>query len=331
MRPDRETNVLDAKDRQIIGALFENARMPAAAIAKRARLGKEVVNYRIKRLMASGLLAGFNTVIDVRKIGWEMFFVYIRFRNIDIEREEKILSFLNGHRNVAQLFKCIGNYDAVLKVFARSYAEAAAIMKDIEAAYKDKIDEYSIDAITEESAVPFSFLYEHEKNKRLHYLEKAETEKEDLSKTDLLILRELSKNARMNLADMATKLKTSREILKYHVKKLERSKIILKYRPDVLPKVLGYNWYFLILKTGKMEDKLADVLESFLLNHPNVTYFYKTAGSSDVQVELRVKTNEKLNEILMQLRGILKSVLKRSELLTILDERKYTYMPECVG
>ncbi len=321
---------LDAKDRQIIGALFENARTPVSAIAKRARLSKEVVNYRIRRMMASGLLVGFNTVIDVRKIGWEMFFVYIRFRNINISEENRIIGFLINHMNVAQLFRCIGNYDAVLKVFARSYAEAAAIMKDIEAAYKDNIDEYSIDAISEESAVPFSFLYEHAKNKRLHYMEKKEAEKVILSKTDLLILRELSKNARMNLAGMATKLKTSREILKYHVKKLERSRIILKYRPDVLPKVLGYNWYFLIIKTGKMDALMSNKLESFLLNHTNVTYFYKTAGSSDVQVELRVKTNEKLNEILMQLRGILRSVLKRSEMLAILDERKYTYFPDCV-
>ncbi|MBI2574912.1 hypothetical protein HYV82_03435, partial [Candidatus Woesearchaeota archaeon] len=48
------------------------------------------------------------------------------------------------------------------------------------------------------------------------------------------------------------------------------------------------------------------------------------------QVELRVRTNEKLNEVLTQIRGILKGSLKRFELLAILDEPKYTYFPECM-
>lgn len=34
--------------------------------------------------------------------------------------------------------------------------------------------------------------------------------------------------------------------------------------------------------------------------------------------------------MLMELRGILKAVLKRVELLTILHEHKYTYFPECM-
>ncbi len=52
--------------------------------------------------------------------------------------------------------------------------------------------------------------------------------------------------------------------------------------------------------------------------------------SSDVQIELRAKTTEKLNEVLMELRGILKAVLRRVDVLTILHEHKYTYVPECM-
>ncbi len=321
---------LTEKDRKILGELFEDGRESFSAVGKKVGLSKELVNYRVNRLKEIGLLVGFNTVIDVKKLGWRMFFVYIRFKNINIAQQKTILGFLTAHRNVAQVFETMGNYDTVIKVFAKSIEDAQGIMKGIEERFKQQVDEYFLDFIVEEAAVPFSFLYQSEP-KTLYLIERGETGKSGLSGLELKMLKELAKDARMNLAEMSGRLKIDRDMLKYHLKKLEKERIILKYRPDILPKVLGYNWYFLILKTSKLSRKTEEILERFLLNHPNVTYFYKTVGGSDIQVELRVKENEKLNEVVMQLRGILKSVLKRAELLTIMNEQKYTYFPECLA
>ena len=211
-----------------------------------------------------------------------------------------------------------------------TYADIDKVLKEIEGQYREFFDEYFFDYIIEEIAVPFSFLYQPGKESMIYRSAREKTEKTSLTELELRVLKELAKNARCSISEVAEKLKISRELIKYHLKKLEKSEVILKYRPDTLPKKLGYNWHFLILKTEKLEGNINKSLTTFLLNHPNVTYFYRTAGSSDIQVELRTKTNEKLNEILMEIRGILKTVLKRFELLVILDELKYTYFPECL-
>lgn len=320
---------LTVKDRRILGELFQNARAPFSVIAKKVRLSKESVNYRVKRLFESGLLVGFNTVLDVRKLGWEMFFVYVRLRNIDFKQENTILEFLKAHPNVAQLFKCVGNYDVIVKVFVRHAADVDVLMKDVEARFVGNIDQYDIDYIVEEAAVPFTFLYDVGR-KQLQYLVRGESGKVDVSRMEFNILKQLAKEARKSLADIAVSVGTARDNVKYHMKRLEKTGVILKYRPDALPKMLGYNWHFLILKTGKLDDKTNRALEGFLLNHPNVTYFYRTVRNSDVQIELRAKTTEKLNEMLMELRGILKAVLRRVDVLTILHEHKYTYVPGCL-
>lgn len=320
---------LTVKDKRILGELFQNARTPFSVIARKVRLSKEAVNYRVKRLMNSGLLAGFNTVLDVRKLGWEMFFVYIRLRNIDVGRESTIFEFLKGHPNVTQLFKCVGNYDAIVKVFVRQTADVDALMKDIEARFPENIDQYDIDYVVEEAAVPFAFLYDVGR-KQLQYLARGEPGKVDVSGMELKLLKQLAKNARISLADIAIGIGTSRDNVKYHLKRLEKAGVILKYRPDTLPKKLGYNWHFLVLKTGKLDDRTNRLMEGFLLNHPNVTYFYRTVRNSDVQIELRAKTTEQLNDVLMELRGILKAVLRRVDVLTILHEHKYTYVPDCL-
>lgn len=320
---------LDAKDKKILAELFDDARIHASSIAKKVRLSKEVVNYRIKRLISSRLLVGFNTVIDVKKIGWEMFFIYIRFRNIDVEKEKEILEFLKAHHSVAQLFKCIGNYDTIMKVFVRQYEEIDDIMKNIESKYKENIEAYFIDYIIEESAVPFSFMYPT-KTQKLYYMKGDQKQRVELQKLDLKILKAISKNARISLTELSLQLKTSRDNIKYHLKKLESKKIILKYRPDILTKTIDYNWHFLILKVGKLSIEIKNKLEAYLLTQENITYFYKTIGASDLQVELRIKTTGELNVILMEIRSILKTVLKRHEMLIILDELKYTYFPECL-
>ncbi len=319
---------IDAKDRKIISALFDNSRTPFSEIGRKARLSKESVNYRLKRLMNNGLIVGFNTVLDIKKMGWEIFFVYIRFRDLDEIKEKEILEYLKNHSNVAQLFKCMGNHDAIIKVFVKNYSEIEEVMKDIELKYKTNFDGYDFDYIIEEVAVPFSFVYGKIGNP--DYLTKGKPDKEELSKLELDILKILAKNARISISDMAKQVSVQRDIIKYHMKKMEKQGIILKYRPDVLPKRMGYNWYFLVLKTEKLTKPIEIAITGFLKSNPNVTYFYKTVGSSDIQVEIRAKTNEKLNEIVLSIRGILKGVLKRSELLIILDEHKYTYFPDCL-
>ncbi|MBI2133183.1 Lrp/AsnC family transcriptional regulator [Candidatus Woesearchaeota archaeon] len=320
--------ILDVKDKKIIAALFDNSRAPLSEIGRKARLSKESVGYRLNRLMDNGLIVGFNTVLDIKKMGWELFFVFIRFRDLDYEKEKEILDYLKNHENVAQLFKCIGNHDAIIKVFVRNYAEIETIMKDIEQKYKTNFDGYDFDYIIEEAAVPFSFVFGKIGNP--DYITRGNPEKEALTEFELKLLKILAKNARMSISELAQKLAAQRDNVKYHLKKLEQKKIILKYRPDVLPKMMGYNWYFLILKTEKLTRHAEVAIKDFLKRNPNVTYFYRTVGGSDMHVEIRAKTNDKLNEVVLGIRGILKGVLKRSELLIILDEVKYTYFPDCL-
>lgn len=321
---------LTANDRKIIKELYDNARTPVSVIAKKVLMSKEGINYRINRLLKTGLLTGFNTVVDIKKLGLQMYFVYIQFRNIDIEKEKQIHEYLWKHKNVAWMIKCIGNFDVVLKVFVSDVVELDKIVKEMESRFEANFGSYSFDVITDERAIPFSFLYKHEENLETYHM-KGEPEKPiKLSKTELSILKAIARNARKSNIDIGREIGTRRENVKYYLKKLESQKVILKFRPDAWPKKLGYNWYFIILKTSKMEPELKNILNHYLINHPNMTYIYNTIGSSDVQVEVRVKTRMKLNEILMELRGILKEVLKQQEVLNVLQELKYTYVPERV-
>ncbi len=325
-------NTLDKKDRTIIKELFDDARKPYSEIAKSVRLSKEAVAYRVQRLRDSGALTGFNTIIDVRKLGWKMFFAYLQLHHVRIGRDTEIMDILTKNPHVSWQVWCIGEYDIILKLFAKDVLQANSIMKDIEASLQPSLKTYLIDSLVEDHPVPKTFLFPKEKRGYGTYINYGTPEQVEVSKLDRNILQVLAKNARISVTDLAVRLKVSRELAKYRLKRLEKEKVILKYRPEMWSEVQkdGWNLYFVMLKLGKLSPALERKLDSFIMHHGNVNFFYKTVGNSDLQIEIQTRTTIEFNAILMEIRTILQDTLKRYELLMILSEQKFTYFPECM-
>ncbi|MFH1432710.1 MAG: Lrp/AsnC family transcriptional regulator [archaeon] len=329
---DIPLKVLTIKDRKILKELFENGRTPFSVIAKRVGLSKEVVNYRVKKLIDNGILLGFNTVINVNKLSWQIYFINIRLRNIDDAVEQEIIKLMTNHPNIAQVLKCMGNYDLILKVFVKDYIEVNNLMKNIEIRFKTHIDEYAIDFVENEHPIPVPFLYEPFKINEHQSIPKKDTTPVPVLKTDLEILKALSNDARMPIADIAKKINMSGELTRYHLKKLENNNLIIKYRPSAWSgsKSIGYSWYIVMLKLNEINRIAQKKLQSYIINNPNMTYYYKCIGQHDIMFEIRLKTSDELNKVLMDIRSILKNDLKSHELSIILKEYKYTYFPDCL-
>ncbi|MCK5233601.1 MAG: Lrp/AsnC family transcriptional regulator [Candidatus Aenigmarchaeota archaeon] len=329
---DIPLNVLSIKDRKILKELFDDGRLPFSVIAKRVGLSKEVVNYRVKKLIEKRILIRFNTVIDVSKLGWQIYFINIRLRNIDDVVEEEIIKLMANHPNIAQVLKCIGTYDLVLKVFVKDYIEANNLMKSIEVKFKTHIAEYAIDFVEQEVTIPLPFLYEPFKIKEYQSIPKKDTNKVSVSSIDLQILKTVSHDARMPVADIAKKTGISRELARHHLKKLEKNNVIIKYRPSAWSgtKSIGYSWYLVMLKLNELNKTTEKKLQSYILNNLNMTYYYKCMGTHDIMFEIRPKTSDELNNVIMKMRSILKTGLKSHKLTIILKEYKYTYFPDCV-
>lgn len=329
-KQDIHLNILSVKDRKILRELFDNARTPFSIIGKKVGLSKEVVNYRVKKLIERGILIRFNTVIDVNRLGWQVYFININLRDIENAIEEEIIKTLANHPNVAQVLKCIGNYDLILKVFVKDYVEANKIIKELK--FKNHIEEYTINLIEREHTIPLPFLYEPFKVKEHLGLPKRDKKAVSVSPTDLQIMKALSHDARRQTTEIAKEIRLSRELVRHHLRKLEKNKIILKYRPSAWSgsKSIGYSWYLVMLKLNEFNKATHQKLQYYIINHPNMTYYYKSIGQHDILFEIRLKTSDELNNVLMDIRSILKDELKSHELSIILKEFKYTYFPDCL-
>lgn len=123
-----------------------------------------------------------------------------------------------------------------------------------------------------------------------------------VNKKDVLILRELSTNARIPITKIAKVLSISDVAVKRRLVKLEESGIIKKYTYISNNKKLGYDIVALVgLNTSP--DKILDVIK-LIKDRDDVTFIALSSGDHNLLVEVWAKNSEELAKVVEDLRGI---------------------------
>jgi Lrp/AsnC family transcriptional regulator, regulator for asnA, asnC and gidA len=314
---------LDMKNKRILRELVNDGRAPYSKVAKKVGLSKEVVHYRVNNLIKQGLLIGVNTVFNIKKIGMQIYFVHVRLKNVDSKNEDIIINSLVNHPNIAWVVKCIGNYDLILKFFVKDNTELNSVLKNLEKKYP-YFNDFITDFTVQEHPIPIPYLYIP---LNAYPIKKRNNQKVKIDELDLQIMELISIDARKQFSELSSILNIQRDTIKYRIKRLENKGVIVTYRPSAWAgtKSLGYSWYLLMLKFKQLDRKTNKILMTYLSEHINVAYIYELIGEHDLGFEIRLKTGDELNLILMRIKEILRSDFKSQELSLILKEYKYTY------
>ncbi len=120
--------------------------------------------------------------------------------------------------------------------------------------------------------------------------------------TDKELIALLRQNARMNVADLAHKLKVSRGTVTNHLRKLEDSGVIHGYtvrlRPDAETERIRA-WMGVMV-----EGNQTRLVISSLLGEPGVSELHDTNGRWDLLAALEARSMTELSEILERIRLI---------------------------
>ena len=123
--------------------------------------------------------------------------------------------------------------------------------------------------------------------------------------SDLDILKELRKNARVSYRELAKKFGVSDTAIRKRIKKLEQMGIIKKYTIEIDPKLLGYGVITIIGIDTKPEHYVS-ILEK-LKTIDEVISLYSTSGDHMILIESWFKTYDeftKFIKMLEQMEGV---------------------------
>ena len=122
---------LDEVDVKILSRLQEDAQVGYEELGKGVDLAESSVRYRVKGLEEQGIIKSYMTVLDMRKLGFDLFV----FTELDVEagKEQSVAKKLQKFESVVGLFSVSGQPDMVAIILARNNEELTEIIEGIRA------------------------------------------------------------------------------------------------------------------------------------------------------------------------------------------------------
>jgi Lrp/AsnC family leucine-responsive transcriptional regulator len=316
---------LDAKDKKILSELDMDARQSISSIAKKVGLSKEVVNYRIKQLEKKGVINGYYTVINIAKLGLMFCRFFTRFQNVDLAKEKEMASFASKHPEVCWVVNTKGAWDMVFVILTDKINEFKKLCDDFSYKYGSHFQTRQVSIATKVHHMKHNYLYGTNDDKE--YVLGGDTEEENIDDTDYRILSILSRNARISTLEIARQLDITPNTVKYRIKKLLDSGVVLCFRSAIGVKMLGHQRHKVIITLQNMtENKMMQLME-FLKQNPRIVYITEAVGTGDLEFEIDVHDSNELHENINKMRGEFGDLIRDFEVCLTYSEDQINYLP----
>lgn len=289
--------MLDLKDKRILHELDKNARISYSEIAKRIRLSKNSVINRIKELEKEEIILGYNTLININSLGYTTYDVYLKFKNIDYEKEQEIINKAIQNKNMWLVAKVEGNINLSLLISTKTPEEFDIIWNKFYEEIKPFVEVTRIAILLEYHHFQRKYLLDKQIEKTVII---ARRENKSIDEIDEKILRILSTNARASLLDISGKLKLTTKTIAARIKRLEKEEIILGYRINLNFRKIGYTYYKLMINLQDLSVR--HKLYNYIRADRNVVYYDKFIGGKDFEFDLEVESFEKFLQFIDNLK-----------------------------
>ena len=121
---------MDALDQKILEHLARNARCRASALSQEVNLSVSAVIERMRKLEESGVIRGYTTVLDQKRLGNDI----AAWMEVCLEHPRHYDAFvarINAEPSVLSCHYLTGDYDFILYIVARSSEALEAIHSEI--------------------------------------------------------------------------------------------------------------------------------------------------------------------------------------------------------
>ena len=88
---------IDLYDKKLLYELDKDSSISLNSLSNKLRKSKQFILYRIRQLEESKIITGYNAIVDMSKLGYFTFRVYLKFQNSDEDDIKQIMT-IRGSR-----------------------------------------------------------------------------------------------------------------------------------------------------------------------------------------------------------------------------------------
>lgn len=282
---------MDSIDKKILLELMGNSRIPLTRLAKKIRISREVITYRINRFQEHGIVLKFVTNINTQRLG---FLSAATFVNIKAKREAEFEQFVKGCDFASWSGEFSGVWRFGLDIYGKNPDQIHANFQSLYTKFKD-------DIIDHRMTLYHSKYFFHKKY--LSTVQKNETVNNNvdykLDKKDMLILQALSNNSRIDILQLCNVVKLTSPAISHRIKNLENSGYIEGYSIFVDVSKMGLYQYsvFIVNKNSSEKKKLI----TYLSAHSQVPFIAEYIGDPFLEFGVAVENPYSLRKTLQEI------------------------------
>ena len=311
--PIKDALKLDENDKKILLALETNARQSAAQIGKKVRLSKEVVNYRIKKYLSSGIITKFFVIPDFNKLGFITYRVYLQFRASTPKKEEEIVNYIKDNMPCQWLGVCDGRWDVVARISAKDIFEFNNMLNAFLEKYGEFIRQKEVTVQLKHTWWSSTYGLTDklpDKTPTHEVPEHVETVKFD--DKDLLILSILIDEARMPTVEIAKKVGVSPDTINYRIKRLISEGVITKIKSYFNRNKLGYQHYEVFIRFNQQPEEVKRFID-YLSASPECFFISSMVGTWDMQFGIDARSSTEFHQLFGKIKEKFSEVIRDYE------------------
>lgn len=141
-KKERLDKEFDKKDIEILKIISEEANLPLYKIAEKVKLSADVVAYRIKNMVNSGIIINFVPVINYTSLDYNLHTVLLNINGLDDKKEKILNDFLLIDKNVLWAVKTIGRFNVLIYLLVRNVEELQKTLLKLRSLFPKQINHY---------------------------------------------------------------------------------------------------------------------------------------------------------------------------------------------
>lgn len=285
MSEKKQLSILTKKDILILKRLFEDGRKSSANISKEIDLGREIVNYRIKRLIKENLIVKFIPKINDKAINYKEYIILLKLNLDDDISKETFIKNSIGNKYLVWILKSNSGWDLIVRLYAQNIDEFKKKLEEILEGYSDILAKYytiitSNEIKQSEKDVLCNSLFDENIPVRDFSVIKKEIMC-NIDKKDKEILEYLQTDGRIKYKEIAEKLDISSDTVKYRIDKMKTSGVIENFVPVINYNKLGFIQYAGILKFFYLDKEEKETVYKIIRESQSIIKAIKSLNSEE--------------------------------------------------
>ncbi len=325
---NRKFASLDLKDRKILYELDVNARRSASEIGRKVGLSKQVVTYRINKLIEQGIIQKFYAVLDTSKLGFTTYKIFLRLQNTDIPKQEEIINYLKSHERIQFFASTDGMFDLIFNILTKNIVELYSFIRKFENRFGNYLAEKEM-IIMVFSSFFFRDYFIHKKptqiRKPMFFGSEAIPVKID--DIDKRILSIIGIDSRIPLVNIAKKVALSADAVGMRIRKLEKAQIIQNYILLPNTSLLQQTSYKIMFALRNLTEEKEKTFFEYARRQPNIWFHSKSLGRWDLEINMDVNDAEEFRNIMMEIKLQFSDIIKEYNTLQISKVHKFNFYP----